>query len=178
MENNAEYCLWIRREPDKRAARSYISSFAGAPSRLWGFFGPRESCGMRQHDPRDLYVLGVVHRLLDLKAGHRVSEYGEIFTLVSFALTTFIDNKFNQEYLPNMVEAAMRLNAFIKPLAETESDFVLDSGFLQKVLREGLISHFESALSIDFKALPLYLIEDKRGYSSRAFLRDASANFF
>ena len=150
---------------------------ANGVKRLWGLFGPREPSGMRQHDPRDLYALGLVHRLLSLEAGHKISEYTGIFVQVSYALKTFAENEFNREYLPNTVEAAFDLNNYISAFAKTDSDFVLDDRFLQKVLREGYISHFESSLGIDFKALPLFLIEDKRGYSSRAFLRDASVVF-
>lgn len=146
-------------------------------ARLWGLFGPREPSGMRRHDPRDLYLLGVVHRFLALKAGHQISEYRDVFVQVWQILKNFVEDEFNQEYLPNMVEAAGRLNAWVSTFAQTDCDFVLDEGLLENILRKGLIGHFESSLSIDFGALPLFLIEDKRGYSSRAFLRDASAVF-
>ena len=134
---------------------------------------------MRQHDPRDLYILGIVHRLLDLKTGHRISEYKEIFGQVSFVLKNFVEDKFNQELLPNAVSAATALRIWIDALVLTNTslDITLDDSVLQKTLREGFVSHFESSLSIDFQALPLFLIEDKRGYSSRAFLRDASVVF-
>jgi hypothetical protein len=146
---------------------------------LFGLFGPREANGMRQHDPRDLYVLGIVHRLLELKVGHRVSEYREILTQVSFILEQFIENKFNVRYVPNAVAAAKELRILTATFAKAtrETDFVLDDGTLEQLLRKGLVGHFESSLSIDLKALPLFLIEDKRGYSSIAFQRDASVVF-
>ncbi|MGO9453314.1 MAG: hypothetical protein ACLQDV_20055 [Candidatus Binataceae bacterium] len=134
---------------------------------------------MRQHDPRDLYALGIVHRLLELKVGHRISEYREIFTQVTFILEQFIQNDFNIRYTPNAVDAATQLRIYTAVFggADADTDFVLDEGTLEQLLRKGLVGHFESALSIDFKALPLFLIEDKRGYSSVAFQRDASVVF-
>jgi len=52
-----------------------------------------------------------------------------------------------------------------KHLADTKTDFTLEESLVESILA-GSISHFESALAMDFKALSLLLIEDKRGYSS------------
>jgi hypothetical protein len=143
---------------------------------LFGLLGPREVYGMRQHDPTELYLLGVVHRLLEVKPGHLASEYREIFTQVSFVLGQFRKNEFNRTFLPNTVEAADRLRNWTRVLTSPEPDAELEETLVENLLG-GFISHFESALAIDFKALPLFLIEDKRGYSSREFLRDASVIF-
>jgi hypothetical protein len=143
---------------------------------LFGLFGPREVYGMRQHDPTELYLLGVVHRLLEVKAGHRASEYRTIFTQVSFVLGEFRKREFNRIFLPNTVEAADRLRNWTRVLTDPDPDAELEESIVETILG-GLVGHFESALTIDFKALPLFLIEDKRGYSSRAFLRDASVIF-
>jgi len=144
---------------------------------LRGLFGPREASGMRQHDPADLYILGMVHRLTELKGGHRTSEYRDIFTQVSFVLDGFRESELNALYLPNAVAAAHQLRIWTSTFGRPDADFVLDEGVLENILRKGLIGHFESSLFIDLKALPLFLIEDKRGYSSRAFMRDASVVF-
>jgi hypothetical protein len=143
---------------------------------LFALFGPREVSGMRQHDPTELYILGVVHRLLEVKKGHQVSEYRAIFTQVSFVLEQFGKRPFNRTFLPNMAEAADRLRDWTKILASPDPDWELEESLVETIL-PGLVGHFESALAIDFKALPLFLIEDKRGYSSRAFLRDATVVF-
>jgi hypothetical protein len=143
---------------------------------LFALFGPREVSGMRQHDPTELYILGVVHRLLEVRKGHQVSEYRAIFTQVSFVLEQFGKRPFNRTFLPNMVEAAGRLRDWTKVMISPDPDWELEESLVETIL-PGLVGHFESALAIDFKALPLFLIEDKRGYSSRAFLRDASVIF-
>ncbi len=54
---------------------------------------------------------------------------------------------------------------------------VIDGETLDYLIRRSLVDSFESTLGIDLKALPLFLVEDKRGYSSRAFLRNASVIF-
>jgi hypothetical protein len=45
------------------------------------------------------------------------------------------------------------------------------------LVKRSLVDSFESALGIDLKALPLFLVADKRGNSSRAFLRNATVIF-
>jgi hypothetical protein len=103
------------------------------------------------------------------------TEYRPVFVAIAFALEQFMNNDFNLELLPKAVEAARRMFPFIKTFATMSTDdFTLDRGIVEGILEKGGLAHFESALSIDFKALPLFLIEDKRGYSSKVFMYDAS----
>lgn len=127
---------------------------------------------MRQHDPSDLYLLGAISRLNDLKPGHMAAEYRDIANQVIFVLKQFAASDFNIRYLPNATSAAGLVAALLNQFLT--ADWQLDETYVENLLRQGAISHFESALSIDIKALPLFIIEDKRGYSSRAFLTDAS----
>jgi hypothetical protein len=144
---------------------------------LWGLVGPRErKVPMRPHDPRDLYALGIGHRLLDVKARHPMSEYQEIFTQVDIILEQFIQSEFNNKELGNAVEAARELTVLVRGLAKAPS-YEFDETGLENIFRRGYVDRFESALGIDVKALPLFLVEDKRGYSSKAFIRDASVVF-
>src|ERR1700688_2710262 len=74
--------------------------------------------------------------------------------------------------LPNAVKAATALADFIEgsllPVRGTLNETYI------RLLREYL-QGFETALKLDLGRLPIYLLEDKRGYSARQFLSGSGA---
>jgi hypothetical protein len=109
-------------------------------ARPLGMFGPREANGMRQHDPTDLYLVGYVHLLGQIKPGHPASEYRGIATQVIFMLEAFADNEFNAKYLPNATKAIAQILVVLRPFLTT--DWELDEAYVDKMLRQGAVSHF------------------------------------
>jgi hypothetical protein len=77
---------------------------------------------------------------------------------------------------PNAHKAAGDLRAWIHGIKGFDDDrWVMDSDLLDLVQDKGLLGKMDSALDCDISALPIYLLEEKRGYSISTLLRNIDA---
>src|SRR5258708_19835202 len=74
----------------------------------------------------------------------------------------------NPDELRNAIAAAEVLHSFVRGTLYPLRDDLLNEKHIE-LLRDCL-SRFETALKLDLGALPIYALEDKRGYSARQFL--------
>jgi hypothetical protein len=92
-------------------------------------------------------------------------------------LEEILKNQQIREEYPNACTAASNLAGMLKALKEPTSNpsddaWSIDKDFLDLLLDKGLLGKMDSALDIDISALPIYLLEEKRGYSISTLLRN------
>ncbi|MGC2443218.1 hypothetical protein [Candidatus Binatus sp.] len=131
---------------------------------------------MRPFDAAELYAYGVIRAFQYLRAGVPFSQYGDLITDVMADLDHFARrHKFkianqaeNPDELRNAIAAAEVLHNFVSgTLYPLRGDLLKEKHI--ELLRDCL-SRFETALKLDLGALPIYVLEDKRGYSAWQFL--------
>jgi hypothetical protein len=124
---------------------------------------------MKRVNPRRLYLFGKrLHALFDIQVGTTVENNRRLLRIALAVLTSFtIDDDFS-EGSPNAVKAAQDvtryLNQHILPYPKME----IGKGW--KDLIEEQLARFESALEIDIDALPIFLLEEKRGLNPKTLL--------
>jgi hypothetical protein len=126
---------------------------------------------MRRYDPRFLILLGKTQEL----HGIQRSDAGKQLAAADILLGKFIAE--NEDSLTVFglseitINAARRVLVFVRPFLNDASFPGTQEGFdAWKVLFIPALDHFESALSVDIEALPIFLLEDKRGYSPKILL--------
>jgi hypothetical protein len=88
----------------------------------------------------------------------------------------FKSEQISEEY-PNAWKAASDLAAWLKALKDPPSNpaddaWSVSQDFLDLFLDKGMLGKMDSALDIDITALPIYCLEEKRGYSTSTLLRN------
>jgi hypothetical protein len=131
---------------------------------------------MRSFDAADLFFYGTIRALKYIRAGRPYPEYGDLATDAASDLTHFRGYHRHRmlleieslDELGNALAAAENLSQFIQgtlyPLGDAE---IRDE---QIELLDEQLNEFETVLKIDLRALPIYILEDKPGYSARQFV--------
>ena len=120
---------------------------------------------LRPFNPKELYLLGWVHRLRQIRAGDTAQQHKETIEPLAFVIENFSADELNQKYLPNSIEKANQLRRWITSLLKAAPTWPITQDFIDLLLDKGLLSAFESALTMDLDHLPSYLLERKRGYA-------------
>lgn len=146
-------------------------------------FGSWTVDGMRPFDAAELFFYGVIRSLEYLCAQHPLSEYKEQLTDIAADLHHFIayhqrrvgEHLEARDELRNAIKAADDLHSFIQgtlyPIGV--SGALLNEGHIS--LLNDYLNEFETALKLDLDTLPIYVLEDKRGYSARQFIAGTGA---
>jgi hypothetical protein len=132
------------------------------------FVGDFEN-GMKRVNARRLYLLGKrLHELLDLQIGTTVVNNRLLLrrAVATFASFT-IDDDFG-EGSPNAVKAAEDAMSYLNKHVLAFPNMEISKGW--KDLIEQQLARFESALEIDIDALPIFLLEEKRGLNPKTLL--------
>lgn len=144
-------------------------------------FGAWTVDGMRPFDAAELYLYGTIRLFQYLRAGVRFSEYKESVVDAMVDLDHFarrhnfkIANQLEHpDELRNAIVAAQELHSFVRGTLYPLRNDLLNEKHIE-LLRDCL-SRFETALKLDLGALPIYLLEDKRGYSAKQFITGTGA---
>ncbi len=111
-----------------------------------------------------------------MRPGVRFSEYGDLVTDVAADLYHFAayhrrriaDHLEQCDELRNALAAAESLHGFIRGTLYPIRDGLLNEKHVS--LLGDYLKEFENALKLDLGALPIFVLEDKRGYSARQFV--------
>jgi hypothetical protein len=131
---------------------------------------------MRPFDAAELFFYGTIRALKFLRAGIAFSDYKELVTDVMSDLYHFgvyHQHRIRQDVeqpdeLRNTLTAAETLHSFIRGTLYPIRDDLLNEKHIE--LLGSYLSGFETALKLDLGALPIYVLEGKRGYSARQFV--------
>lgn len=123
--------------------------------------------GMRPFDAAELFFYGKIRALGYIRAGITFREVNEIATDAAALLQSFVMQQRRDE-LPNAVAAAVSLRDFIRGTLCPVRDNLLNESHI--MLLDNYLREFETAIKLDLGALPIFLLEDKRGYSARQFV--------
>lgn len=141
--------------------------------------------GMRPFDTADLFFYGTIRALNYLRAGVPFSQYGDLVTDVMADLNHFgtyhqhrvVHHLEKRDELRNALVAAESLHSFIRGSLYPIRDGLLNEKHIE--LLGSYLKEFETALKLDLNVLPIYILEDKRGYSARQLsLARALVSFF
>lgn len=127
---------------------------------------------MRLFDAWALFFYGEIRALGYVRAGMTFREASDIATDAAAFLQGFIV-QYRQDELRNAVAAAEALRDFIRGTLYPVRDNVLNETHI--ALLENHLKEFETALKLDLGALPIYVLENKRGYSARQFVAGSGA---
>jgi hypothetical protein len=128
---------------------------------------------MKRVSQIDVYYLGTVRRVLDLRADDDKLKHANLFHTVIVNLRVFIHT--NRELLPNAVARAESLRESLT--------LVWDNGKPGTILQsdvdilEQWLRGFEASLEDEFDALPTYVIERVGAYSSEKLISQADDAF-
>lgn len=138
-------------------------------------FGSWTVNGMRPFDAAELFFYGVIRSLAYLYPGHPLSDYKEQLTDVAADLNNFVLlhkkralREGARDELGNTIKAGESLYSFVRGTL-----YPIGTGVLNEAHIELLNQHlreFETALKLDLGALPVFVLENKRGYSARQFI--------
>lgn len=141
----------------------------------------RMAKGMRRFDSAELFFYGTIRALKYLRAGVPFRDYGEMVTDLMTDLYNFYtyhnhrraDGLEELDELRNTITAAESLYSFVRGTLYPLRDQELNDTHI--TLLRDVLSEFETALKLDLGALPVYLLENKRGYSARQFITGIGA---
>jgi hypothetical protein len=144
-------------------------------------FGSFTVDGMRPFEAADLFFYGTIRALKFMRAEVAFSNYEELVTDVMADLHHFgayHQHRIKQQIerpdeLRNTLTAAETLHSFIRGVLYPIRDGLLTDKHIE--LLGTYLAEFETALKLDLGALPIYVLEDKRGYSARQFLTGGGA---
>jgi hypothetical protein len=111
-----------------------------------------------------------------MRAGKSLGDFGELVTDVVADLNHFIGYHRRRiiveiehmDELSNALAAADALRKFIRETLYPVGQDPLNETHIELI--DAYLSEFETALKIDLRTLPIYVLEDKRGYSARLFV--------
>src|SRR5229473_7737743 len=122
---------------------------------------------MRPFDAAELFFYGEIRALAFIRPGITFREASDTATSAAAALGNFVAQH-RRPSLRNAVKAADALHGFIRGTLYPIRDDLLNDRHVELLGQH--LSEFETALKLDLGALPIYELEDKRGYSARQFL--------
>jgi hypothetical protein len=124
---------------------------------------------MKRVNPRRLYLFGLRFRsLLDLRVGISVEDNGLLLRVGLASLRSFIVDDDFGERAPNATNAAKDIIAYINRNLLEFPKMEISAGWKELIDKE--LARFESALEIDIDALPIFLLEEKRGLNPKTLL--------
>jgi hypothetical protein len=135
---------------------------------------------MRRVTQFDLYMLGTVRSLLNLKVGDKISAHRETIVLSYIALSGFSDDSENASLLRESVAAARYLRTQVAAInaemgGSGPSGGVLLDSMCQILSR--LLHAFEASLKIELNNLPTYVIEQTGIYRTDKLMSSAEQIF-
>jgi hypothetical protein len=134
-----------------------------------------EHSRMKRVSQIDIYYLGVVKRILDMRAGDEKTKHAASFDRVLINLRGFYLNDINRELLPNAVVRAANLYEILFILWNGGKPGVILDSEAERL--EGLLRSFEASLEDELDALPTYIIERIGAYSSEQLISHADNAF-
>jgi hypothetical protein len=131
---------------------------------------------MRRFDAAELFFYGTIRSLQYLRAEVSFSEYKEQVTDVMADLNHFVgyhkrmvaNHPEQRDELRNAIAAAEVLHSFVSGTLYPIRNDLLNKTHIE--LLNAQLQEFETSLKLDLAALPIYVLEDKRGYSARQFI--------
>lgn len=130
---------------------------------------------MKRVSQIDVYYLGVVKRILDMRAGDEKSLHAAVFPMISINLRAFCNNDVNRELLPNAVVRAANLNEILGLTWNGGKPGIILQSEIDRL--EGLLRSFEASLEDELDGLPTYIIERTGAYASEQLISHADNTF-
>src|SRR5690348_10781756 len=132
---------------------------------LAGLIAPWRLGPLRPINLKDLYALGWLHGLRQIKIGDTLDQHAELIIQIGILADQFVKNSENKDAFPEAIKKMLELVTFLKAMWQTNPNHPLTQDQLDFIVDKGLLSTFDSALIMELDRLPTYLLERKRGYA-------------